>query len=171
MRVLLTREGDVEVSISRRAEIANESGCDLFVSLHLAAEGALRSGGFRVYALSPSLPAGPGGDRVPLTTNGDGGGAELRPWTSAQAPATGSSMALAQAIADGLARSFPQVPVAFRTGRLTVLEPVAAPAILIECAPPPRGSPEAMSLRGYTLRDVARSVAQTIQEFVRGANA
>ena len=52
-----------------------------------------------------------------------------------------------------------------------MLEPGAYPAILIEVAPPPRGSPEAMSLRGYSLRDVAKSVAQSIQELLRGGRA
>ena len=171
VRVVLTRDGDVDVALSRRSEVANESGGDLFISVHLDDDGALRQGGFRVYALSPSLPASTGADRIPLGMNGDVGGAELRPWESAQAAVTGNSMALAQAIADGLWRNFPQSPVAFRTGRISVLEPVAYPAILIEVAPPPRGSPEAMSLRGYSLRDVAKSVAQTIQEFLHGGHA
>ena len=33
-QVVLTREGDVEVSLARRAEIALEKECDIFVSLH-----------------------------------------------------------------------------------------------------------------------------------------
>jgi len=171
VRVVLTREADIDVPLSRRAEIANETRGDLFISVHLDAEGALRQGGFRVYALSPSLPASTGADRIPLGMNGDFGGAELRPWDSAQASVAGNSMALAQAIADGLSRGFPQTPVTFHTGRISVLEPVAYPAILIEVAPPPRGAPEAMSLRGYSLRDVAKSMAQTIQEFLKGGGA
>jgi hypothetical protein len=95
----------------------------------------------------------------------------MHPWDSAQSQATGTSMAVAQAIADGLARNFPQTSVAFRTGRLIVLEPVAAPAVLLECAPAPRGGPEAMSLQGYTIRDVAKSVAQTIQDLARAGRA
>jgi hypothetical protein len=76
-----------------------------------------------------------------------------------------------QAIADGLARTFPQLNVVFRTGRFIVLEPVAAPAVVLECAPAPRGGPEAMSLQGYTIRDVAKTVAQTIQDLARAGRA
>jgi N-acetylmuramoyl-L-alanine amidase len=166
VRVVLTREGDTDVRLSRRAEIANESGSELFLSLHFDAEGLIRAGGFRVYALSPT-PAPGAADRLPLTLGSDGG-AEMHPWDSAQNPATGTSMAVGQAIADALARNFPQTSVAFRTGRLSVLESIASPAVLIECAPAPRGGPEAMSLQGYSIREIARIVAQTIQDLARG---
>ena len=92
----------------------------------------------------------------------------MHPWDSAQNPATGTSMAVGQAIADALARNFPQTSVVFRTGRLSVLESIASPAVLIECAPAPRGGPEAMSLQGYSVREIARIVAQTIQDLARG---
>ena len=163
---MLTRDGDSDVRVSRRAEIANESGGELFVSIHFDAEGLIRAGGFRVYTLSPT-PAPGGADRLPLTVGGEGG-AEMHPWDSAQNPSTGTSMAVGQAIADALARSFPQTSVAFRTGRLSVLESVASPAVFLECAPAPKGGPEAMSLQGYTIREIARIVAQTIQDLARG---
>ncbi|MBI4364453.1 MAG: N-acetylmuramoyl-L-alanine amidase [Candidatus Latescibacteria bacterium] len=167
-RVVLTREGDIDLPLTRRSEIANEAGGELFVSLHFDAEGSIRSGGFRVYAFPPTATAAGAAERLPLALEGDAGGAELKPWDSAQAAAAGSSIAVGQAIADALARTFPQSRVAFRTGRIGVLEPIASPAVLLECAPSPRGGPEAMSLRGYSLRDVAKAIAQTIQDLARG---
>ncbi|TMQ56869.1 MAG: hypothetical protein E6K76_12085 [Candidatus Eisenbacteria bacterium] len=166
VRVVLTRDWDSDVRVSRRAEIANESGGELFLSVHFDAEGLIRAGGFRVYALSPT-PAPGAADRLPLTLGGEGG-AEMHSWDSAQNPSTGTSMAVGQAIADALARSFPQTSVVFRTGRLSVLESVASPAVFLECAPAPKGGPEAMSLQGYSIREIARIVAQTIQDLVRG---
>jgi hypothetical protein len=80
-------------------------------------------------------------------------------------------MAVGQAIADALARNYPQTSVVFRTGRISVLEPVAAPAVLLECAPAPRTGPEAMSLQGYTIREIAKIVAQTVQDLARGGRA
>ncbi|HMI30334.1 MAG TPA: N-acetylmuramoyl-L-alanine amidase [Candidatus Limnocylindrales bacterium] len=168
-RVILTRDGDSSVPVSRRSEIADESGAELFVSIHFDAEGVIRNGGFRVYALSSS-PAPGSSDRLPLSLGGEGG-VEMHPWDSAQSQSTGTSMAVGQAIADGLARTFPQLNVVFRTGRFIVLEPVAAPAVVLECAPAPRGGPEAMSLQGYTIRDVAKTVAQTIQDLARAGRA
>jgi hypothetical protein len=43
--------------------------------------------------------------------------------------------------------------------------------VVLECAPAPRGGPEAMSLQGYTIRDVAKTVAQTIQDLARAGRA
>ncbi len=167
IRVILTREGDNEVSLARRSEIANEWGADLFISIHFDADGLIRAGGFRVYALSVS--PGPGtGDRLPLSLDG---ATEMHPWDSAQSQSTGTSMAVGQAIADALGRNYPQTSVAFRTGRLTVLEPVAAPAVVLECAPAPRSGPEAMSLQGYSIREIARIVSQSIQDLARGGRA
>ena len=93
----------------------------------------------------------------------------MHPWESAQVQAAGTSMAVGQAITDALAKNYPQSNIGFRTGRLIVLEPVACAAVLIECAPAPRG-PEAMSLQGYTVHEIARIVAQSIQDLARGAH-
>jgi N-acetylmuramoyl-L-alanine amidase len=168
-RVILTRDGDTDVPILRRSEIANESGADLFVSVHYDAEGLIRQGGFRIYALS-ATPAPGAADRLPLTLGGESG-TEMHAWDLAQNQAIGTSMALGQTIADALARNYPQTSVVFRTGRLSVLEPVAAPAVLLECGPAPRSGPEAMSLQGYSTREIARIVAQSIQNLVRGGHA
>ena len=167
-RVILTRDSDADVSVSRRSEIANESGADLFLSIHFDGEGLIREGGFRIYALSATPPAG-AADRLPLTFGGESG-SEMHPWDLAQGQSAGTSIALGQTIADALARNYPQTKVAFRTGRISVLEPVAAPAVLLECGPAPRGA-EAMSLQGYTIREIAKIVAQSIQEMARGGHA
>ncbi len=72
VRVVLTRDSDSDLSIARRSEISNEWGADLFVSVHFDAEGAIRGGGFRIYALSLS-PAPGASDRLPLSLGGEGG--------------------------------------------------------------------------------------------------
>src|SRR5262245_10658055 len=70
-RVILTREGDDDVSVTRRAEIANESNADLFLSVHLDAQGSLRSGGFRVLTLSPLAASSEGqSDAIPEDVDG-----------------------------------------------------------------------------------------------------
>ena len=165
-RVLLTRDGDTDLSLEQRAEIANEAGAQLFVSVHADAGGALQAGGFRIYALAPeSAPSG--GENLPIPL-GEAAGVELRPWGAAQAAESGPSMALAQTVADELARAFPGEPVSFRPAPVNVLESVLCPAILIEMAPPPRSTPEAQSLRGYTINDVAQTVAQAVQDVAKG---
>ncbi|MGE5180174.1 MAG: N-acetylmuramoyl-L-alanine amidase [Bacteroidota bacterium] len=170
VKVLLTRESDVFITPARRAEIANEDGADLFVSVHLEGEGAIKGGGFRIYAESPMPAPGEGGG-VPVVLPGEGDGIELKPWRSAQSAVVGASIAFAQVVADDLARSFPQSPVIVRTGGMSVLEPVVCPAIVLESAPAARTGPEAMSLRGYTTYDYTQTLARAIEDFVRKSKA
>lgn len=162
-RVILTREGDDDVSTTRRAEIANESHADLFLSVHLDAQGSLKGGGFRVLTLSP-LAASSESQSDGLQEDVDG--VPLRPWLSAQTNVVGSSLALAQAVADSLTHAFPQTSVVLTSGRVRVLEPVACPALFLESAPAARSGPEALS-RGYTIYDYTRTVADAIERVVR----
>lgn len=164
-RVFLTREGDTDVSATRRAEIANETNADLFISIHMGADGALRGGGFRVLTLSP-LAVGPEGQRDAVPEEIDG--IPLRPWLGAQSTSIGSSLALAQAIADSLSHQFPNVPVRMASGQLRVLGPVACPAIFLEAGPASRAGPDAMS-RTYTIYDYTRTVAAAIGNAVRSS--
>jgi N-acetylmuramoyl-L-alanine amidase len=168
-RVYLTRDSDELLPPTRRAEIANQVRADLFISIHLEGQGAIRGGGFRLYAQSPTYAASDGG--IPVLLPGDGDGIELRPWRAAQAPVAGSSMALAQAVADGLAQSFPTTPVFVRTGEMSVLEPVLCPAIILESAPAVRSAAETMSIRGYTTYEYTQTVARAIEDFVRKSRA
>jgi N-acetylmuramoyl-L-alanine amidase len=162
-RVILTREGDDDVSVTRRAEIANESHADLFLSVHLDAQGSLKGGGFRVLTLSPlAASSETQGDNMPEDVDG----VPLRPWLGAQTNVVGSSLALAQAVADSLTHAFPQTSVVLTSGRVRVLEPVACPALFLESAPAARSGPEALS-RGYTIYDYTRIVADAIERVVR----
>lgn len=163
-RVIMTRESDSEVSAARRAEIANEAEADLFISIHLDSEGSIKGGGFRIFTLPPGATAGDG-QRDALPEDIDG--VTLRPWLGAQATAVGSSMALAQAIADSLQHAFPGTPVFTRYGPMRVLEPIVCPAILLESAPAPRAGPDGS--RGYTIYDYTRTVAEAIEKFVKAA--
>ncbi len=163
-RVILTRDGDDDVSAARRAEIANQVGADLFISVHLDAEGSVRGGGFRILTLSP-LAGGAESQPSSIPTEIDG--VPFRPWLTAQAPFVGSSMALGQAIADSLASTFPRTPVVVGSGRMRVLEAVVCPAILLESAPAARGGQGAMT-RTYTTYDYTRAVAEAVEGFVKG---
>ena len=169
-RVILTREGDQDVTPSRRAAIANGSKADLFISIHLDNEGAVKGGGFRVLTLLPASSA----NESPLTPIDIGGGdhdSELMPWRGAQSASAGASLAFGQTIADALGRVFPATPTVTGTGRLGVLEPISCPAVLLESAPTARSGPEAVSPRSYTIYDYTQTVARAIEEFVRRSNA
>ena len=162
-RIILTRDGDTPASASHRAEIANSSGADLFISVHLAAEGSIKGGGIRVLTMTPlSGGADNSSESVPEEIDG----MPLRPWLQVQSQVVGSSIALAQAVTDSLQHAFPQTPVLMESGRVRVLEPIQCPAIMLESAPAARAGQDAMS-RGYTIYDYTRSVASAIEQFVK----
>lgn len=52
--VVMTREQDVDLTLSRRAELANESGADIFVSIHLNALRNRDRRGVETYYLGPT---------------------------------------------------------------------------------------------------------------------
>jgi N-acetylmuramoyl-L-alanine amidase len=164
-RIILTRDGDTPASASHRAEIANSTGADLFVSIHLASEGSIKGGGFRVLTMTP-LSAG--GENSSESVPEEIDGMPLRPWLQVQSQVVGGSIALAQAVADSLQHAFPQTPVIMDSGRVRVLEPIQCPAIMLESAPVPRGGADAAN-RGYTVYDYTRTVASAIEQFVKAA--
>ncbi|MDD5449980.1 MAG: N-acetylmuramoyl-L-alanine amidase, partial [Candidatus Omnitrophica bacterium] len=55
IEVILTRDSDNFVTLSRRSEIANRSGADLFISIHANASKTKRLKGFEIYYLSEAL--------------------------------------------------------------------------------------------------------------------
>jgi N-acetylmuramoyl-L-alanine amidase len=164
-RVILTRDSDVDVPTDRRAAIANGAKADLFLSLHLDNEGAVRGGGFRVLSYQATAAS----TDAPIVV-GDGNVAlPLRPWRGAQSDAAGTSMALGETVAAALRQVFPATPASTAFGRLELLQSVGCPALLLESAPTARSGPEASSPRGYTIYDYTQTVARAIEEFVRGS--
>ena len=59
VKVLLTREEDTYVTLSGRADVANNAGADLFISIHInAAASGTRANGYSVHCLGQSSRAG-----------------------------------------------------------------------------------------------------------------
>jgi len=52
IRVILTRSSDQYVSLSRRAQVSNKSGADLFISIHVNSFKSRRAYGFETYYFS-----------------------------------------------------------------------------------------------------------------------
>jgi len=53
-KVVMTRTGDVEVSLDERARIANEAKADMFISIHCNSSGKKTAHGFQVFYLAPA---------------------------------------------------------------------------------------------------------------------
>lgn len=52
LKVIMTRDSDIFIPLTRRSEIANEAGADLFVSVHINASVTRSLNGFECYYLS-----------------------------------------------------------------------------------------------------------------------
>jgi N-acetylmuramoyl-L-alanine amidase len=112
--VRMVRESDLNVSLDRRAEIANELRPNLYVALHAGQPGL----GARVYApaLAPSTAA-----TEPFL-----------PWESAQAASIGQSKNAARIVAAEMSKT--GMSVREMTTPLRPLNNITAPAIAIEWA-------------------------------------
>jgi len=113
----LLRDSDIDLSLERRAEIANEQHAGLYVALHAGRPGK----GVRVYAsFLTDDPQQPSASR-------------FMPWESAQAGALGRSQITARAVSDELRKK--GLAVADLAMPVRPLNNLAPPAIAVELAP------------------------------------
>jgi N-acetylmuramoyl-L-alanine amidase len=138
LRVLLTREGDVNVSLDRRTAIANNNKADLFISLHANASVRPAVRGAQVLTLSvddyreraqalnsrtPPVPILGGGLRA----------IEPVPWDIAQVPVADKSAQLGGLLVRHLTeRNVPLDPAAAAQAPLRVLVGAYMPALMLE---------------------------------------
>jgi N-acetylmuramoyl-L-alanine amidase len=139
----MVREGDVNIALDRRAEIANEPHTLLYVALHAAPPGK----GVRVYA--------------PVVTSPHPATGRFLPWESAQASSMDRSRKIAQAVASELKRK--DIQVMLLNSSLRPLNNVVPPAIAVELAPEPGNvrSLESERLHNAVASAIAAAVAQT----------
>ncbi len=100
LRVILTRDGDDDVLLDRRASIANNNKADLFISLHTNASVRPAPGGIQVLSLRLDDYRGQveSADRTPLPVPVVGGGTrtiDVVPWDVAQLPYVDKSASVA----------------------------------------------------------------------------
>ncbi len=136
LRVVLTRSGDVDVTLDERAAIANNNRADLFISLHANASMRETATGAEVFHLSPVEyedpgDARPGGEWVPVVS----GGArrlDIVPWERAQLRFVDRSAVWARTLAEELRARVPMSPRGVQHAPLRVLVGANMPAALVE---------------------------------------
>jgi len=129
VRVILTRDGDNELTLDERAAIANTNKSSLFVSIHADASPRRRAQGSSVYFLSYSSS----GENTP-TTAGGGGDLDFILWDMAQASHLSQSSQLAEILQEEL-RSITggeRVNRGIKQNTFRVLRGATMPAVLVE---------------------------------------
>ncbi len=140
VRVVLTRDADLEVPLESRAALANQNKGDLFVSLHLNSAVGSSAHGAETYFLS--LNASGGATAVHGTQEGEAGvgpaagdplfDLQLLLWDLAQSRHLARSQTLAKLIQDELNQALELHNRGVKQAPLRVLTGVAMPAVLVE---------------------------------------
>ena len=168
-RVALVRERDEKVEAPRRVEIANASGADMLVSLHLdlgSTRGpgrfqlAVRGGGGQVIYedLGSFVPGAVAASDVRETL-------DLVRWESAGAEHGIESQRLAQNIAEKLRARFPGQPASVARRPVWNLEGADMPAVLVEIG---SGDADKAMASGETLESLAAAVASGVTAYWAG---
>lgn len=137
----LLRDSDLNLSLERRAEIANEDRPSIYVALHAGPPGK----GARVYM--PALPFA----QPPAA-------GRFLPWESAQRNSLDRSRAVARAVLPELRKA--GLPVVILTTPLRPLNNLTAPAIAVEWAPESPQSLESQRLRTTLASALAQGLVQ-----------
>jgi N-acetylmuramoyl-L-alanine amidase len=127
-RVVLTRDGDATLSAGSRAERANRSGGDVFVSLHCNTWFDPRARGFEV--LYAPLRRSTAGDAALASMHE--GVTDFVPWDVAHLPYAERSRALAQELAAALSQVLGDAGRGARAADVEVLHGATMPAVVLE---------------------------------------
>ncbi|MFA6078577.1 MAG: N-acetylmuramoyl-L-alanine amidase [Candidatus Omnitrophota bacterium] len=143
IRVIMTRYDDTFIPLPRRAEIANKSGADLFISVHINASRTRSLSGFECYYLSEATDdnarALEAFENESLKLSDEAAishssGVDKALWDMTLTENRRESAALASHICGSVEDSFITRNRGIRTARFYVLKGTRMPAVLIEAA-------------------------------------
>jgi N-acetylmuramoyl-L-alanine amidase len=158
LEVVMTRDDDLMVDLVQRAEIANTSGCDLFVSIHCNSWFQGGAGGFESYFQAPG--------EVPAASSAQSTGAEVtfKPWKSVQDDFIAESSTFAEYVQRELASRLGIPSRGVKQASFVVLQGLEMPAVLIETAFLSNAREERMLNDPDFQRRVADGVVASIQK-------
>jgi N-acetylmuramoyl-L-alanine amidase len=175
MEVLLTRTTDELVPLSRRAEIANEWGADIFISIHCNGWFHPDAGGFETFFLSPARTEEDirlaSEENASLQFEGTGIGSEdlgdlgFILWDMVQNEFISESSGLAELIQRELDKVLDIRNRGVKQAGLIVLKGCRMPAVLVETAFLSNPSEEKMLTDARFRQDLVRGIAEGISRF------
>ena len=136
----LVRDGDVNLSLEQRAEMANGQHAAICVAIHAGLPGH----GVRIYS--------------PVIASAVEAAGKFQPWESAQTSYTGRSHILAQAVGAEISKK--EIDVVSFKSPLRPLNNITAPAIAMELAPDPARVEDLSSQKFQT--SVAAGIASAV---------
>jgi N-acetylmuramoyl-L-alanine amidase len=172
--VILTRESDELLSLTRRTEIANESGGDLFVSIHCNSWFSSETGGFEAYFLSPARTEWDKAVAMAENSADDFaavGSADLSSdisfilWDLVQNEYINESSYLAEVVQKAMSDRLSIRDRGVKQANFTVLQGARMPAVLIETAFLSNPTEEALLTDESFQDQVARGLVEAIRLF------
>ncbi len=176
IKIIMTRDSDIFIPLPKRSEIANRSGADLFVSVHINASRARSMRGFECYYLSNATDDNARALEAFENSSpriDDGASAEhSRPldktlWDMTLTENRIESSELAGYICDSIDGSLAMGNRGVRTARFYVLKHANIPAVLVEAGYVSNKYEELKLKDPEFLNRIAESVAQGILRYKR----
>lgn len=173
VNVILTREDDQLMSLTRRTEIANESGGDLFISIHCNSWFSTETGGFEAYFLSPARTEWDKAVAMAENAADDfaaGGGSfssdiSFILWDLVQNEFINESSYLAEVTQKAMTDRLAIRDRGVKQANFTVLQGARMPAVLIETAFLSNPREEAMLSDPDFHDNVARGLVEAVRRF------
>ena len=172
LKVVLTRDNDTYLELPDRAEIANSSGGDLFLSLHCNSWFNDGAHGLETYFLSPaqsewakSVEAAENQAGRPNGPDGDPDDVEFIVWELVQNRFISSSSQLAETIQNEVTRDLGLPNRGVRQAGFRVLVGAYMPAVLIELGFLSHAQEEQRLGDGSYQRDLARAIGDAILNY------
>ncbi len=178
VEVVMTRSGDTFVSLAARAQIANDSGSDLFLSIHANANRVKSMNGFEVYYINPNI-----GDasrsynsakKDELIFNEDcfaDSSTQVKAilWDMIYTHARAEAIELSGSICRSAKENLGVEVLGVKKGRYAVLKDAHMPAILVEVGFLSNSKEERMLNNAYYRQKIAESIAEGISDYAGGA--
>jgi N-acetylmuramoyl-L-alanine amidase len=174
IEVVMTRPSDRFVLLNSRVEMANNSGADIFVSIHSNANRVRSLSGFEVYYVSPSVSdsqrALSAARYAPLnldTAGLAGNSLDLKAilWDMVYTSNRAESIELARSISKAMNDNLEARLLGIKGARFEVLKGVRMPAVLVEVGFLSNAQEERLLKNNFYRQRIAESIAQGIRDY------
>jgi N-acetylmuramoyl-L-alanine amidase len=174
--VVMTRSTDTFISLERRVDIANNSGADLFISVHSNASRTRSLNGFEAYYVSTkssdSNRAAAAADKARPNVDGGAFAYTTKPlmatlWDMLLTFNRGESMQLARQICKTIGADLETKILGVKGANFYVLKGARMPAVLLETGFISHAQEERMLKNGYYRQQIAESIERGIIRYAQ----
>ena len=180
LEVVMTRSSDTSVSLERRVAIANNSGADLFISIHSNANRVRSLNGFEVYYVSPEVSDSKRAlysaqhEALDLNRNcfASSPSFNLKAilWDMIYTSDRAESLRLSQYVCRAIDRNLNTKVLGVKGGPFYVLKGVHMPAILIEVGYLSNAQEERLIRNNYYREQLAEGIVQGVSNYIRDSS-